>query len=39
MATTPFSVCKEFCAGSGGKSGTTFTPHVSPEGVISWTND
>jgi hypothetical protein len=37
--TTPFSVCKEFCAGTGGKSGTTFIPNVSPEGVISWTND
>ena len=37
--TTPFSVCKEFCAGSGGASGTTFIPNVSPEGVISWTND
>lgn len=39
MPTTPFSVCKEFCAGSGGGNGTTFIPYVSPEGVISWTNN
>lgn len=26
-------------AGSGGVNGTTFTPEVSEEGVLSWTND
>lgn len=25
--------------GGGGENGATFTPAVSPEGVISWTND
>ena len=32
-------IAQEGGSGTPGKDGTTFTPMVSPEGVISWTND
>lgn len=33
------AVAQEGGSGTPGKDGTTFTPMVSPEGVLSWTND